>query len=121
MFKDFCKQIQGSGDLITEVRNSIGGHVKHNVVARGLKTIDFDRTGFWERPFDPSDRLAHTHHPFVNDLVIALLQAGDRADHLPVKDITEVMEIPEVMARLQYAIPHIDSLFELYVNERHLL
>jgi hypothetical protein len=121
VFKDFCKQIQRSGDLITEVRNSIGGHVKHKVLARGLKTIDFDRTGFWARPFDPRDRLAHTHHPFVNDLVVAILHAGDRADHLPVKDITELREIPGVMANLQYAIPHIDSLFELYVEERHLL
>lgn len=121
LFKDFCKEIQVSGDLITEVRNSIGGHVKHSVVARGLKTIDFDMTGYWVHPFDQKDRLAHTHHPFVNDLVVAMIRAGDRSDHLPEKDITEALEIPGVMARLQYAIPHIDSLFALYVNERHLL
>jgi hypothetical protein len=49
-FKDFCKQIQGSGDIITEVRNSIGGHVKHKVEARGLKRSILIRLGFGRAP-----------------------------------------------------------------------
>lgn len=121
VFKEFCKQIRESDALIKEVRNSIGGHIPHSLVARGLKNIDFDRTGFWERPFDPRDRFAHTHHPFVNELFVGLLQVVDRADHQPARDITETLEIAKVMASLIRAIPQIDSLFELYVSERHLL
>jgi hypothetical protein len=70
---------------------------------------------------NPSDRLEHTHHPFANELVLTGLLAGDCPDHLPLRDITEVMAIPDAMARLMDAIPHIDSLFELYAEERRLL
>jgi hypothetical protein len=120
-FKEFCKKIQTAIELITELRNSIGGHVQHKVVGRGLKSINFDWTGFWERPINPRDKFAHTHHPFANDLVLASLVAGDRPDPLPARDVTEVMAIPGVMVELMEAIPHIDSLFELYVLERRLL
>lgn len=113
-FKDFCKKIQGSGDLITEIRNSAGGHIQHNVVAGALKAISPDFTGFWERPFDPEERWSHTHHPYVTDLVAAIFLAGDR-------DAEEALAIPGVMASLQVVTLHIDSLFHLYVAERQLL
>ncbi|HLZ33494.1 MAG TPA: hypothetical protein VKP13_05730, partial [Nitrospira sp.] len=67
------------------------------------------------------DRLEHTHHPFVSELLIAILRAGDRSEDLPERDVTEILEIAEVLAKLMEAIPHIDSLFELYVEERQLL
>ena len=120
-FEEFCTQIQDAGGVIGEVRNIMGGHVKHMAVGKGLKLINHDRTGFWERPFSPEDRLAHTRHTFVSELFIAVLQAGDRGDDLPPRDVTEVLEIAAVMAKLMAAIPHIDSLFELYVAERQLL
>jgi hypothetical protein len=120
-FRNFCKKIQESIELIKELRNSIGGHVQHKVIGQGLKRINFDWTGFWERPMNPRDRWDHTHHPFANDLVITSLVARDRPDHLPVRDVTEVMAIPGVMAELMDAILHIDALFELYVVERRLL
>lgn len=120
-FKKFCTLIQDSSEIITEVRNNIGGHVKHTVVARALKTLTYDMTGFWERPLDLKDRLEHTHHPFVSELLIAILRAGDRSEDLPERDVTEILEIAEVLAKLMEAIPHIDSLFELYVEERQLL
>lgn len=120
-FKKFCKKIEVSIELITELRNSIGGHLQHKVIGQGLKRINFDWTGFWERPMHPRDRWDHAHHPFANDLVLTSLVAGDRPDHLPVRDVTEVMAIPGVMAELIVAILHIDALFELYVLERQLL
>ena len=121
VFKDFRAKIQNAGGLIGEVRNTIAAHVKQSAVASGLKVLGFDRTGFWERPFSPTDRLAHTHHPFTNELFMAILQAGDRSDDLPQRDVTEILEIASVMAKLMDAIPHIDSLFELYAEERQLL
>ncbi|HYM89948.1 MAG TPA: hypothetical protein VES92_12635 [Nitrospiraceae bacterium] len=121
VFRDFCKKIQQSIQLITELRNSIGGHVQHKVIGQGLKSINFDWTGFWERPMHPRDKFDHTHHPFANDLVLTSLVAGDRPGNLPVRDVTEVLAIPGEMAELLDAIPHIDALFELYVVERHLL
>ena len=120
-FEKFCAKIEDASGLIGEVRNIMGGHVKHTAVGKGLKLINYDRTGFWERPFSPEDRLAHPRHTFVSELFIAILQAGDRSDDLPPRDATEVLEISAVMAELIKAIPHIDSLFELYVTERRLL
>lgn len=61
------------------------------------------------------------HHPYVTDLVYAMLLVGDRADHLPRKDLEELMEVPGTMASLQEVTLHIDCLFELYVAERQLL
>jgi len=121
VFKDFCKEIQGAGELIKEVRNSAGGHINHTVLARALKTIGPDWTGFWDRPFDPTERFAHTHHPFVDDLVVSMFRIGGRPANLREKDVAEALKTPGVMAGLQFAIPHIDSLFELYVSERQLL
>ncbi|RPH80567.1 MAG: hypothetical protein EHM80_04865 [Nitrospiraceae bacterium] len=120
-FEKFCTQMQDASGLIGELRNSIGGHVKHNAVAKGLKLINDSDNVFWERPIHRQDRLAHTHHPFVSELFIAILQAGDRADNMPPRSATEMLEIPGVLAKLIRAIPHIDSLFELYVSERQLL
>ncbi len=116
-FKEFCKRINEAHGLIEEVRNSIGAHVKHNAVGRGLKSVPFERTGVWEESQD----FIHTHHRFSNELFIAILQGGDRPYDVPDKDITEVLEMTGTMARLTEAIPLIDMLFRLYLHERHLL
>lgn len=120
-FEDFYAQLIDAKGLIGEVRNSLGGHVKHSAVGKGLNMINSDQTGFWERPFSPQDRLAHTRHTFVSELFIAILRAGDRGDDLPPRDVTEMLEITAVLAGLIRAIPQIDSLFELYIAERGLL
>lgn len=100
-----------------EVCNIVGGHVKHNVVSHALQVLSSDATGFWEYPDHPRDRPTHTHHPFLNVILIAMLQAGDR-EH---KDLEEVRKIPGVMASLIHAIAFIDNLFQIYIVERRLL
>ena len=120
-FEDFCAQIIEAKGLIGEVRNSLGGHVKHTAVGKGLRLLDYDLTGLWERPSSPQDRPAHTRHTFVSELFIAILREGDRGDDLPPRDVTEMLEITAVLAKLVRAIPQIDSLFELYISERQIL
>lgn len=115
-FKSFCKDLEKASELVNEVRNHISGHVKQKVVANALKVLGSDSTGFWEYPHDPNDRPTHTHHPFLNVLLIAMLQAGDSKN----RSLNEVMKIPETMASLIHAIAFIDNIFELYVVERGL-
>jgi ABC-type cobalamin/Fe3+-siderophores transport system ATPase subunit len=52
-YKEFCKDIETAKQLVKEMRNIIGGHVKHTVVARALQEphICFDRfLGIPSRP-----------------------------------------------------------------------
>ena len=116
-FKAFCKEIQSAGELVTEVRNIIGAHVKHSVVARALNLLGSDATGFWEYPHDPDDKPWHTHHPFLNVIFLAMLQAGDKQH----RDIDELMKIPGTTPNLLTAIAHIDNIVQLYVAKRRLL
>jgi len=116
-FKNFCRELENASELVKEVRNSIGGHVGHEVVARALKVLGSDSTGFLELPHDHNDKPTHTHHPFLNVILIAMLQASDGNQ----KDLDEVMEIPGVLAGLIKAIAFIDNIFELYVIEKGLL
>ena len=116
-FKEFCKMIGNARELVKEVRNIIGGHVQHSAVAQALQVLNSDSTGFWEYPHDSEDRPMHIHHPFLNVLVIAILQAGENGP----RDIEEVMKIPGVIGPLIRAIAYIDNIFQLYVIERRLL
>ena len=116
-FQDFSSELQAAHKLVKDVRNIIGGHVNHTAVERALKLLGNDAIGTWEVPHDRYDKPAHTHYPFLNILLLAMLQAGDKES----KDIDEVMKIPEVTASLSQAIAHIDNIFELYLIERELL
>ena len=116
-FKAFCKEIQSAGELVAEVRNIMGGHVKHTVVARALQMLPSNSTGFWEYPHDPDDKPWHTHHPFLNHILLAMLHAGEDEP----RDTEEVMQIPGVISNLITAIAHIDNIVQLYVAKRRLL
>lgn len=95
----------------------MGGHVNHAVVARALNGLTDNSTGFWQYPLDHSDRPAHTHHPFLNVLIIAMLHAGEHR----LRDSEEVLKIPGILAKLTNAIAFIDNVFQVYVIERGLL
>jgi hypothetical protein len=106
-YKEFCKDIETAKQLVKEMRNIIGGHVKHTVVARALQELTSASIGFLEYPHDPSERPAHTHYRFLNLILLAMIQAGDR-EH---RSNDEIMKIPGVMARLMNAVALIDNIW----------
>jgi hypothetical protein len=115
-FANFYQEIEKASELLKDVRNSVGAHVEHEVVKRALKGLGPGTTGYWVCPHHHDDKPTHTHYPFLNVILIAMLQDSNRNR----RDLDEVMKIPEVMASLINAIAFIDNIFELYVVERGL-
>jgi hypothetical protein len=61
-----------SNELLKEVRNDVGGHVRHKAVQRALNRISDEAFGF----FQVGDSAMQTEYGFASQIVIAMLMKG---------------------------------------------
>ena len=106
--------VKGERDLISRLRNSIGGHLDHRAVQRAIKKMAPERQG----TIQLGPTLGKTRYYFTTELIESILMAVTQGQD-PLKQLEEEMErIGQLQKPLMQAI---DKIFTAYLHEQGFL
>lgn len=112
-FEHLDVKIGAAHEFLRDVRNKVGGHVKHQSVKMALENIDMDRKALME--LGPTT--AESHYQFAGELVAEILLQGVPYESRE----TYLNEKLGMTAELTGALHAIDIVLLAYVDVRRLM
>lgn len=112
-FEHLDEKIRAAHDFLKDIRNEVGGHVKHEAVKMALENMDMDRKALIE--LGPT--IAESHFKFAGELIAEIILRKIPTERRE----TYLEEKIKMTAELTGALHAIDIVLLAYVDSRGLM